>query len=64
MTSGPDHYAEASRLLTADPHCKCERSDCKHERAMLRRAQVHAVLALAAANVDRDHGELWARVTS
>ena len=47
--SGPECYREAGRLLTADPQCACERSDCEHEAAMLARAQVFATLALAAA---------------
>ena len=50
--TGPECFTEAQRLLKADPQCDCPRSDCEHEQAMLRRAQVHATLALTAATAD------------
>ena len=50
--TGPEHWAEASQILTgdADP-CSygCPHTGCEHEMAMLARAQVHAWLAVGAA---------------
>ena len=50
--NGPQHWHEADLILTgdADP-CSygCPHTGCPHEMAMIARAQVHAVLALAAA---------------
>jgi len=51
--TGPEHYQEAERLLSADPPCLCDRTDCAHGRAMVREATAHATLALAAATALR-----------
>ena len=48
--TGPEHWSEAELLLSQDP-CEygCPHSGCPHERRLIARAQVHAILALAAA---------------
>lgn len=44
-----EHWEEADVILSGDP-CEygCPHSGCQHELRMIARAQVHAVLALAA----------------
>ena len=59
---GPSHYREAEHLVKALPSCMCETTGCIHEQMQLQRAQVHATLALTAATVDLDDGDLWAQV--
>ena len=62
--TGPAHYLAAEKLLHDAPGCTCLRSDCEHEQAMLRRAQVHATLANAAATADLfAHQPEWAEAT-
>lgn len=47
MATGPEHYREAERLLAdADP----PHEESKWDMALIAAAQVHATLALAAAN--------------
>jgi hypothetical protein len=48
--NGPQHWEEADLILSGDP-CEygCPHGGCAHEMRMIARAQVHAVLALGAA---------------
>jgi hypothetical protein len=67
--TGPEHWSEADLILTGE-RCEygCPHSGCEHEMSLIARAQVHAILALAAATVagsrmnplDRDE---WERAT-
>ena len=72
--TGPEHYAEAERLLAdAVVDITVGQSDGNHREhdEQVARAQVHATLALAAATVtgrpstaDRAVRDAWERVTS
>jgi hypothetical protein len=48
--TGPQHWDEADLIVTGE-RCDygCPHAGCGHEMAYLARAQVHAILALAAA---------------
>lgn len=71
MTSGPEHYETAERLLE---QAYSENCDTAYHRHLIGAATVHAVLALTAATAltpgnapqhDADaiaNGELWAEV--
>ena len=55
-----EHWEEADLILTGDSDpCSygCPHSGCPHEMAMIARAHVHAVLALAASTGHTDGGE-------
>ena len=72
--TGPEHYAEAERLLTAVGESPDQWGEAaEYCRQQLAAAQVHATLALAAATAapaireywgEDDSGRAWARVTS
>ena len=48
--TGPEHWSEADQILSGES-CEygCPHSGCLHEMRLIARAQVHAILALAAA---------------
>jgi hypothetical protein len=48
--TGPQHWEEADLIVTGE-RCDygCPHAGCEHEMSYLARAQVHAILALAAA---------------
>lgn len=53
MATGPEHYREAEKLLAE----AMETHDGQPADTCLARAQVHAILALAAATALNDHEE-------
>jgi hypothetical protein len=57
MTPG-EHWREADLIMSGDP-CEygCPHSGCQDEMRMIARAQVHAVLALAAGPLGISIGE-------
>lgn len=55
--TGPQHFAEAQKLLETDCEYGCPHTGCEHEQAHLARAQVHATLAHAAASLFPYHDE-------
>jgi hypothetical protein len=60
--TGPEHYREAERLAQwAGDYEEGAQPDTVHVQAG-QLAQVHALLALTAATVDLDDGDLWAQV--
>jgi hypothetical protein len=70
--TGPEHFTAAARLaadaqaLEAAIHAADDRGvrdalDRQHGRVTAR-GQIHAALALAAATVDLDDGDIWAEV--
>jgi hypothetical protein len=53
--SGPEHFAEAERLLAV---CAGDQRGSDLDKACTAAAQVHATLALAAATIDAAYGNL------
>ena len=62
MTSGPEHYTEAEKLLEAEKTISSKNTELRKLTAT--KALTHAVLALAAASAPTSDGqaEKWARV--
>ena len=62
--TGPGHYREAERLLATQPFCHHDRVDCEHGQVIVAKAQVHAMLALAAATAmdTADGYQAWLEV--
>ena len=58
-----EHYREASTLLTG-PACEydCPDVGCRHERATLRRVELHARLAALPGKIEREAIELEEQV--
>lgn len=61
--TGPEHYRQAEVMAAAALEYKDETDQPETHHVQLGQlAQVHAILALAAATVDLDDGDLWAQV--
>jgi hypothetical protein len=60
--TGPQHWEEADLIVTGE-RCDygCPHAGCEHEMSYLARAQVHAILALAAALACARLGEMPAQ---
>lgn len=58
--NGPSHYQQAEKLLE-----RSQGEELEWARLLVAQAQVHATLALAAGNIDRDleHYGTWREVT-
>ena len=56
--TGPGHYEEAEHLLGEPCEFGCPDPACPHEMRLIARAQVHATLALAAAQAMVRPGEM------
>ena len=56
--TGPDAYQNAAALVGTGCDYGCPHAGCQHEMAYLARAQVYAMLALAAAVIDTGNGTI------
>jgi hypothetical protein len=62
MATGPEHYAEAEKLLEAEKTLSAKNTDLRN--LTVNKALAHAVLALAAASAPTSttQAEKWSRV--